>query len=50
VLLGTVQQIVQVTIASEWNLLIVGVVLVAFVTLAPNGIMGWVDSWRRRKA
>jgi branched-chain amino acid transport system permease protein len=49
VLLGTVQQLVQVTISSAWNLLIVGVLLVAFVTLAPNGIMGWVDRWRRRK-
>jgi branched-chain amino acid transport system permease protein len=48
-LLGTVQQVVQVTVSSEWNLLIVGVLLVAFVTLAPNGIMGWVDRWRRRK-
>jgi len=44
-LLGIVQQVVQVTVSSEWNLLIVGVVLVAFVTVAPNGIMGWV---RRR--
>ena len=50
ILLGTVQQLVQVTISSAWNLLIVGVLLVAFVTLAPNGIMGWVDAWRRRKA
>jgi len=25
------------------------VLLVLFVTLAPNGIMGWVDAWRRRK-
>jgi branched-chain amino acid transport system permease protein len=49
VLLGTVQQVVQVTISSAWNLLIVGVLLVLFVTLAPNGIMGWVDAWRRRK-
>ena len=48
-LLGTVQQVVQVTVSSEWNLLIVGVLLVVFVTLAPNGIMGWVDAWRRRK-
>ena len=47
-LLGTVQQLVQVTVSSEWNLLIVGALLVAFVTLAPNGIMGWVDAWRRR--
>ncbi len=49
VLLGSVQQLVQVTISSAWNLLIVGVMLVLFVTLAPNGIMGWVDAWRRRK-
>jgi branched-chain amino acid transport system permease protein len=48
-LLGTVQQVVQVTVSSEWNLLIVGVLLVAFVTLAPNGIMGWVEKWRRKK-
>jgi len=49
VLLGTVQQVVQVTISSAWNLLIVGVLLVVFVTLAPNGIMGWVEAWRRRR-
>jgi len=49
VLLGTVQQLVQVTVSSAWNLLIVGVLLVLFVTLAPNGIMGWVEAWRRRK-
>lgn len=49
ILLGTVQQVVQVTISSAWNLLIVGVLLVVFVTIAPNGIMGWVDAWRRRK-
>ncbi len=49
VLLGTVQQVVQVTVSSEWNLLIVGVLLVVFVTVAPNGIMGWVYTWRRRK-
>jgi branched-chain amino acid transport system permease protein len=50
VLLGTVQQVVQVTVSSAWNLLIVGVLLVVFVTLAPNGVMGWVDAWRRRRA
>jgi branched-chain amino acid transport system permease protein len=49
VLLGTVQQLVQVTVSSAWNLLIVGALLVLFVTLAPNGIMGWVDAWRRRR-
>jgi branched-chain amino acid transport system permease protein len=50
VLLGTVQQVVQVTVSSAWNLLIVGVLLVAFVTMAPNGIMGWIDAWRRRRS
>ena len=49
VLLGTVQQVVQVTVSSEWNLLIVGALLVLFVTLAPNGIMGWIDAWKRRR-
>jgi branched-chain amino acid transport system permease protein len=49
ILLGTVQQLVQVTVSSAWNLLIVGVLLVLFVTLAPNGIMGWVEAWRKRK-
>ena len=49
VLLGSVQQLVQVTISSAWNLMIVGVLLVTFVTVAPNGIMGWVDAWRRRR-
>jgi len=49
VLLGTLQQVVQVTVSSAWNLLIVGVLLVLFVTLAPNGIMGWVSAWRRRR-
>ena len=34
VLLGTVQQVVQVTISSAWNLLIVGVLLVVFVVWA----------------
>lgn len=49
VLLGSVQQLVQVTVSSAWNLMIVGVLLVLFVTLAPNGIMGWVDAWQRRR-
>ena len=40
VLLGTAQQVATVTISSEWNLFIVGVVLVGFVVLAPEGIVG----------
>ena len=39
-LLGSIQQIASVTLSSTWKLLIVGGVLVFFVTLAPNGILG----------
>ena len=42
VLLGTVQQLVTVTVSSELNVLVVGVVLVAFVVAAPQGIVGLV--------
>jgi branched-chain amino acid transport system permease protein len=40
VLLGTVQQLVTVTISSELNVLVVGVLLVLFVVAAPEGIVG----------
>ena len=40
VLFGTAQQLATVTISSELNLFIVGVVLVAFVVLAPEGLIG----------
>src|SRR5919197_549737 len=42
VLLGTAQQLATVTISSELSLLMVGVVLVAFVVAAPEGILGLV--------
>ena len=42
VLLGTLQQVATVTISSALNLLIVGLMLVAFVIVAPNGILGLV--------
>ena len=51
VVLGTVQQVVTVTISSALNLLIVGVRLVAFVIVAPNGLVGLAQTWlkpRRR--
>jgi len=48
VLLGTVQQIATVTISSALNLLIVGVVLVLFVVLAPEGILGLAQRLGRR--
>jgi branched-chain amino acid transport system permease protein len=49
ILLGTIQQVATVTISSALNLLIVGVLLILFVIIAPNGIVGLVRSWRRRK-
>jgi len=50
VLLGTLQQWVTVTISSAVNLLIVGLLLVAFVIIAPNGIVGLVRPlFARRK-
>ena len=48
VLLGTAQQIATVTISSELNLLIVGVVLVLFVVLAPEGLTGLARRLRGR--
>ena len=39
-LLGSIQQIVTVTISNEINVLVVGVLLVLFVVLAPDGIVG----------
>jgi branched-chain amino acid transport system permease protein len=41
VLLGTLQQVATVTISSALSLLLVGLLLVAFVIAAPNGIVGW---------
>ena len=49
-LLGGVQEIATVTISSEANVLIVGVLLVLFVIAAPQGIVGLVQGfWRRRR-
>jgi branched-chain amino acid transport system permease protein len=50
VLLGTIQQLATVTISSALNLLLVGVLLIAFVIIAPNGIVGLVQARRRRRA
>ena len=49
-LLGSVQQIVTVTISSELNVLIVGVLLVFFVVVAPDGILGLVRKLRSKSA
>jgi len=47
VLLGTIQQLATVTISSALNLLIVGLLLIAFVIIAPNGIVGLVQARAR---
>ncbi len=49
ILLGGVQQVVTVTISSEMNVLVVGVMLVIFVVAAPEGILGLVKKWRSSK-
>jgi len=46
-LLGSIQQIVTVTISNEINVLVVGVLLVLFVVLAPDGIVGLFKKWVR---
>ena len=48
-LLGTLQQYVTVTISSAVNLLIVGFLLVGFVIVAPNGIVGLVRRYIRHQ-
>jgi branched-chain amino acid transport system permease protein len=48
VVLGTAQQVATVTISSELNLLIVGALLILFVVLAPDGVVGLVRGLARR--
>ena len=50
ILLGTIQQLATVTISSALNLLIVGLLLIGFVIIAPNGIVGLVRARRRKRA
>ncbi|HWA47837.1 MAG TPA: branched-chain amino acid ABC transporter permease [Dongiaceae bacterium] len=50
VLLGSLQQIATVTISSAVNLLLVGILLVAFVVIAPKGIVGLVKGWQQARA
>ena len=49
VLLGSAQQYATVTISSAVNLLIVGLMLVAFVIIAPNGLVGLVQERLRAR-
>jgi branched-chain amino acid transport system permease protein len=48
-LLGSLEQIATVTISSAINLLLVGCLLVGFVIVAPNGIVGLVRTYLQRK-
>jgi branched-chain amino acid transport system permease protein len=50
ILLGTIQQVATVTISSAVNLLIVGLILIAFVIIAPNGLVGLVQGWFRKES
>ncbi len=50
IILGTIQQLATVTISSALNLLIVGVLLIGFVIIAPNGIVGLIQARRRKRA
>jgi branched-chain amino acid transport system permease protein len=45
-LVGTMQEIITVNVSSELNVLIVGIMLVVFITLAPEGIVGLVRKFR----
>ncbi len=49
-ILGIVQETATVTISSELNLLIVGVMLVLFITLAPKGIVGLVQDYKKKRS
>jgi branched-chain amino acid transport system permease protein len=51
ILLGTLQQLATVTISSAVSLLIVGLLLVFFVIIAPNGLIGlWHQYFGRKPA
>ena len=39
-----------VTVSSELNVLLVGIMLVGFITLAPQGIVGLVRKYRKKRA
>jgi len=49
ILLGSIQEWARVTISSAVNLLIVGVLLVTFVIIAPNGLVGLVQERLRKR-
>jgi branched-chain amino acid transport system permease protein len=48
-LVGTTQEIISVNVSSELNVLLVGIMLVLFITLAPQGIVGLWQKYRARR-
>jgi branched-chain amino acid transport system permease protein len=48
ILLGTTQQLLAVTISSEVNVLVLGVMLVLFVIVAPKGLIGLMRRFSMR--
>jgi branched-chain amino acid transport system permease protein len=50
ILLATTQQLLTVTISSEVNLLVLGVMLVLFVVAAPEGLIGLIRRHGRHRA
>lgn len=46
---GSAQEIITVTVSSELNLLLVGVMLVGFITLAPQGIVGLYQDFQKKR-
>jgi branched-chain amino acid transport system permease protein len=46
VLLSSLQQIATVNVSNEMNVLVVGVLLVVFVVVAPEGILGLLKKLR----
>jgi branched-chain amino acid transport system permease protein len=50
ILLGSTQQLLAVTISSEVNVLVLGIMLVLFVVAAPEGIIGLIRRVRLKRA
>ena len=48
-LVGTAQQVITVTVSSELNVLFVGIMLVVFISLAPQGIVGVAQKLMARR-
>src|ERR1700748_1766215 len=50
ILLGVTQQLLTVTISSEINVLVLGIILVLFVVAAPKGLLGLFARVQARSA